>query len=259
MSLTQSFSKALQNNIERTYTYAHAKNAHQYDDGIDNYCPFGFFEKSINISPFDAFMALDGYAFKKTKNDLIRYGIPFTQEQERRAKVYADVTERMIQQRSDYVSFFVEDLENTGITLYKDPYVLTTKKTLSVAKQLNALPQKQFVYNAVYENELESQLKSSKEQFEALKKCLMNRVSCLIGGAGTGKSFVTASIIKQLVLNDKKVAILAPTHKAREALQEKLDTGIVRTIHSFVHKPDDCDVIVIDESGMLSTPLIHSL
>ena len=100
---------------------------------------------------------------------------------------------------------------------------------------------------------------SSREQLNALQTCLEYQVSCLIGGAGTGKSFVTANIIDQLILNDKEVAILAPTHKAKEALQQKLNTGTVRTIHSFVHKPEYCDAIVIDESGMLSTSLLHSL
>lgn len=253
------FSRALLNNIERTYTYAYAKNAYQYEGNLNCYSPIEFFEGLIKINPFDAFMALDGYAFKATKNALNRYDIPYTPDQERRAKVYADVTDLMVKQRSDYVSFYVEDLENTGVTLYKDPYVLTTKKTLDVSRTIKTLPVHKVEYNVIYEDKLDSNLINSKEQFDALKTCLKNKISCLIGGAGTGKSFVTANIINQLGLNGKKVAILAPTHKAREALQDKLTTGKVRTIHSFVHKPDECDAIVIDESGMLSTPLFHSL
>ena len=130
------FTRALLNNIARTYTYPYAKNAYQYDSGLNEYDPIEFFEDLIEKSPFDGFMALDGYAFKATKNALIKYGVPYTPEQERRAKVYADVTDLMVKQRSDYVSFYVEDLENTGVTLYRDPYVLTTKKTLEVSKTL---------------------------------------------------------------------------------------------------------------------------
>jgi len=253
------FTRALINNIERTYTFAYAKNAHQHEGKPENYDPIHFFELLVENNPFDTFMALDGYAFKKTKNELNKYGITYTPEQERRARVYADVTDKMMRERSDYVSLYVEDLTNTGIVLLKDPHVLTTQKTLDVMDFIDQLPTQKTVFNTLYENQLNSYIANSKEQLEALKKSLKNKVSCLIGGAGTGKSFVTAEIIKQLTLNGKRVAILAPTHKAREALQKKLEMGSVRTIHSFVHHPEACDAIVIDESGMLSTPLFHSL
>jgi len=43
-------------------------------------------------------------------------------------------------------------------------------------------------------------------------------------------------------------------------LQDKLDKKtMVQTIHSFVHNQTPCDAIVIDESGMLSTPLLEKL
>ena len=101
----------------------------------------------------------------------------------------------------------------------------------------------------LYKNKVNDLLLESKEQMNALETSLSYQVSCVIGRAGTGKSYVTAEIVNQLRLNDKTVAILAPTHKAKEALQEKLTAGEVKTIHSFVHRPFECDVIVIDESG----------
>lgn len=253
------FSKAILNNIERTYTYSHARNAHQYDGKYENYNPFSFFEERLEYDPFGTFMELDGFQFQRSKNALDKYGVPYTPEQEKRARVYHDVTERMQKERSDYVSFYVEDTRHTGIVQLNEAYLLTTEKTLEVARNIKQLPKNKRTDNMVYEHKLPKTLVESKEQLKALETCLEYQISCLIGGAGTGKSFVTANIIDQLSFNGKQVAILAPTHKAKEALQQKLNRGIVRTIHSFVHKPEECDAIVIDESGMLSTPLLHSL
>ncbi len=50
-----------------------------------------------------------------------------------------------------------------------------------------------------------------------------------------------------------------PTHKAKESLQKKLDKGTVQTIHSYVHGESEAKVVVVDESGMLSTKLMNSL
>lgn len=253
------FSVAIKNNIERTYTYVHARNAHNYQGDYEKYNPFSFFEKKLETEPFSALMELDGFQFQRTKNTLDKYDIPYTKEQENRARVYHDVTKQMLKERSDYVQFHVADTKNTGIVKLNDSFLLTTEKTLSVARRLNNLSKNQVTDNILYENKIPDSLKESKEQLSALRTTLEAKVSCLIGGAGTGKSFVTSNIVEQLVLNGKKVAILAPTHKAKESLQQKLVRGTVRTIHSFVHKPDECDAIVIDESGMLSTPLMYSL
>lgn len=255
------FSKAILNNIARTYTYAHAKNAHRYDLGVNEYDPYSFFEELLAQEPFAAFMELDRYGFKNTKNALDRYKIPYTQEQERKAKIFYDVTTKMQNDRSDYVHMYVEDedLINTGVVLYRDPYILTTQDTLNVKIAIDELPTNRKTDNILYGHMVPNKIKDTKEQMDALNGCLENHIACLIGGAGTGKSYVTAEIINQLNKNGKNVAILAPTHKAKEALQTKLKNGTVKTIHSFVHNPFDCDVIVIDESGMLSTPLFNKL
>lgn len=256
------FSKALTNNIERTYTYAYASNAFQYPKPAYEYNALEFFHRLLEIEPFKAFMNLERYGFKQTKRALDRYEIPYTADQERRARVFYDVTTLMLARSSDYVSLDLgtEDLEGTGVVLYKAPNTYTTYDTLAVAKFIRNLPAHQKVNNTIYTAELPDLLKRSNEQMEALETCVTHKVSCLIGGAGTGKSFVTANIINQLKENDQRVVVLAPTHKAKEALQEKLEDNVtVRTIHSYIYKPEDCDAIVIDESGMLSTPLFKGL
>lgn len=252
------YSKALAENIENTYTYAFAKNAKNHTGRPDQYYPIAFFDHLLGVeNPFMVFMELDRYAFKNAKNAIIRYNIPYTEEQERAARVFVDVTEKMQQTRSDVVALYVDNLEGTGVVLCEEPHYLTTKDTLFVAESIKRLPRNKLTFNQIYERNLNL----SKEQRNALDICLKHQVSCMVGGAGTGKSFVTAQIIKQLELNKKHVVVLAPTHKAREALQSKIQDSKVKvqTIHSFVYNPTNCDAIVIDESGMLSTPLFAKL
>lgn len=252
------YSKALIKNIESTYTYAFAKNTKNYKGKSDSYHPVEFFDHLLGEeNPFMVFMELDRYAFKNAKNAIVRYQINYTEEQERAAKVFVDVTTKMQQTRSDIVALHVDDLKGTGVVLYEEPYFLTTKDTLSVSKAIRSLPRNKLTFNQLYDRDLNV----SKEQKNALETCLKHQISCMVGGAGTGKSFVTAELIHQLEQNGKKVVVLAPTHKAREALQSKIRGSkvTVQTIHSFVYNPTNCDAIVIDESGMLSTPMFARL
>ena len=254
------FSEAITSNIERTYTYAHVKGAHNYGGAPDDYDPISFFNERLRIDPFGAFMALERFAFTLTLKTLNRYGIPYTPEQEYQAKIYYEVTKQMAKERSDSIHRYIEgDISNTGIVRLSDDYLFTTKDTINVAKFINRLPKHKQTGNILYENKINDLLLESKEQMHALTTSIKYQISCLVGRAGSGKSYVTAAIVEQLRLNGKEVAILAPTHKAKEALQDKLRVGEVKTVHSFVHYPFDCDVIVIDEAGMLSTPLFNKL
>lgn len=258
--MSYQFSEAIRSNIERTYTFAHAKGAHNYEGTPDEYDPHVLFNDLVEHEPFDTFMALEGFAFKRTLNTLNRYGIHYTPEQEYRAKIYYEVTEQMAKERSDSIHRYIEgDISGTGIVKLSEEYLFTTQETINVSNFIKRLPAQRQTTNILYENKINESLLGSKEQMNALETSLKYQISCVIGRAGTGKSYVTAEIVNQLRLNGKKVAILAPTHKAKEALQEKLKHGEVKTIHSFVHHPFDCDAIVIDESGMLSTPLFNKL
>lgn len=255
------FTNALKKNIEQTFTYSHAKNRHNYEGRAESYDSLSFFTNLLSIkNPFQILMELERVAFVRAEKIILAHDIPCTPKQKKQARIYLEVTERMVNEKSDVVAMFQEDLQGTGIVVYEKPFYLTTSETIQMHDIISGMLKQQKAHNIVYEHILSNQIKTSKEQMNAIKTCLSKQVSVLIGGAGTGKSFVTAEIIKQLQANNKKVEVLAPTHKAREALQEKIGTtSTVRTIHSFVHKPEKCDAIVIDESGMLSTPLLLKL
>lgn len=262
------FTPALINNIEKTYTYSFAHNVWWYTGSVDNYNPLEFFHFLLRTrNPFKVFMELDRFAYRNALNHIEKYEIPYTEEQQREAKIFSEVTETMKNNRTDYISMYVEDpdiLKDTGVVLNKKTNMISTVDTVYVAEEMRKMPKNKKNSNVLYENKIPKELKESQEQYEALETCLKNHISSLIGGAGTGKSFVTSAIVHQLQQNNKTTVVLAPTHKAKEALQEKLDsehiTDEVRTIHSFIHQPTGhFDAIVIDESGMLSTPLFANI
>ena len=66
------FSDAITSNIERTYTFAHAKGAHNYSGAPDDYSPISFFHECLEKEPFDTFMELERFGFKKTLKTLQR-------------------------------------------------------------------------------------------------------------------------------------------------------------------------------------------
>ena len=260
MSIKRQYSEALTNNIERTFTFAHAKNAHGLDVEAHNYNAVETFNKLVAVDPFGTFMQLDGYGFLNTLNALERYDIPYTPEQERKAKVYYEVTKDMERKKSDVSFGYQENIEGTGIVKVDDPHIYTTETTIKSKRFIETLPRSKKTFNSIYDHKVPKALFDSAEQLKALKNSVENHVSCLIGGAGTGKSFVTSEIVEQLMLNGKRVTILAPTHKAKQALQQKLKRGTVQTIHSYVYgRSGEADVIVIDEAGMLSTEMMSKL
>lgn len=260
MQITTQYSEALTNNIERTFTYAHVKNAHGLDVEPHNYNAIEIFNQLVANDPFGTFMELDNYGFINTINALDRYDIPYTPEQERKARVYYEVTKDMEKTRSDVSYNYQENVEGTGIVKVDDPHIYTTETTIKSKRFIETLPRNKKTFNHIHIDKVPKPLLDSAEQFEALKNSVENHITCLIGGAGTGKSFVTSEIVEQLMLNGKRVTILAPTHKARQALQQKLKRGTVQTIHSFVYgRSGETDVIVIDESGMISTELMSKL
>ena len=260
MQVAPQYSEALTNNIERTYTYAHVKNVHGLEVEPHNYDAIETFNQLVARDPFGTFMQLDSYGFKNTLRALIRYDIPYTAEQERKARVYYEVTQDMERNRSDVSIGYQGDIAGTGIVKVDDPHIYTTETTIKSKRFIETLPRNKKTFNHIHVDKVPKPLLDSAEQFEALKNSVENHVSCLIGGAGTGKSFVTSEIVEQLMLNGKHVTILAPTHKSKSALQQKLKRGTVSTIHSYVYgRSGETDVIVIDEAGMLSSELMAKL
>lgn len=265
--MKKDFSEALTRNIQNIFTLEFAKKNYNYTGSSQDYEPVTFFQNILNYyNPFYVFMELDGYKFKRALRDIRdTYSIPYTIDQEMQAKAYTELMEEIAKERSDYVSIYLELGSDSNIVLLSEPCVYTTKETIDVKRFFTSINVNQITSNSLHESQIHPLIKQNEEQMEALKNSLYHKYSCLIGGAGTGKSFVTAELINQLLLNKRDIVVLAPTHKAREALQDKLDERClpvkVRTIHSFAYskKKENIDTIIIDESGMIPTALLSKL
>ncbi len=110
------------------------------------------------------------------------------------------------------------------------------------------------------------------QQEEAVKMALTNKVSILTGGPGTGKSTITAAIIRLLQARKHSVLLAAPTGRAAKRLSET--TGLEsKTIHRLLEfkpgpagpflrdqkNPLDTDLIIIDETSMVDILLMNHL
>lgn len=92
------------------------------------------------------------------------------------------------------------------------------------------------------------------EQLQFATNVFTSDMIALTGGAGTGKSFTIATVIKYLMSVGNVIACTAPTAKAAKVLKDY--TGInTSTIHSFLAQEQECDYLFIDESSMIDSQL----
>ena len=103
----------------------------------------------------------------------------------------------------------------------------------------------------------------SDEQEAAVEAAFTRRLSVVTGGPGTGKTTLVEAIVKRAKSAKGEVALCAPTGRAARRLEEA--TGHpATTIHRLVEwqpgegplrgpgYPVECDLLVVDESSMLS-------
>ncbi|MQA74103.1 MAG: AAA family ATPase [Solirubrobacterales bacterium] len=103
----------------------------------------------------------------------------------------------------------------------------------------------------------------SEEQSRAVEAAFARRLSLVTGGPGTGKTTLVRSIVALAARAKRDVALCAPTGRAARRLEEA--TGhAATTIHRLVEwlpgegpargaaHPLECDLLVVDESSMLS-------
>ena len=112
------------------------------------------------------------------------------------------------------------------------------------------------------------------EQKKAIENAIVNGVSVITGGPGTGKTTIIKCVIELLRQNGLNVMLLAPTGRASKRLSDA--TGVeAKTIHRalevnryatgggrFVHNennPLKTDAVIIDEVSMVDIMLMYSL
>lgn len=108
------------------------------------------------------------------------------------------------------------------------------------------------------------------EQTDATANAMSRRLSVITGGPGTGKTHLTAAIVRMAASRDIDIKLLAPTGRAARRLAET--TGAeASTIHKELEwipgdfpgkdesNPIDADLVVVDESSMLSLEICRHL
>ena len=170
-----------------------------------------------------------------------------------------------------------DDVSDTVI--YLPPFYYAEQGVSNKIRQLQASPRDRLALFKSLEWDkafswLDAQMsfRLAAQQKIAVQMALMEKVSILTGGPGTGKSTITGSIIKLLKAKGKSVLLAAPTGRAAKRLSEA--TGLeAKTIHRLLEfkptegfrflrdqdNPLDADLIIVDEASMMDILLVNHL
>lgn len=106
-------------------------------------------------------------------------------------------------------------------------------------------------------------------QIEAVKNSVLNKMTVITGGPGTGKTTIVQVLLHVFSYFDFSVSLIAPTGKASNRL-EKVTNHEAKTIHrflgytgnEFLRNRDfkvDSDVVIVDEASMVDMSLMYAL
>jgi exodeoxyribonuclease V alpha subunit len=111
----------------------------------------------------------------------------------------------------------------------------------------------------------------ARNQTEAVRSAIANKVMVITGGPGTGKTTIINAILKIFAKLPIKVKLAAPTGRAAKRMTEATGHG-AKTIHRMLEyslqkggfqrnekSPLEADLVIIDEASMIDTVLMYHL
>lgn len=130
-----------------------------------------------------------------------------------------------------------------------------------------------FPYLKLMENE--SYIELTQTQKQAIIQSILNGVTVITGGPGTGKTTIIRSIISVFEKINKKIFLCAPTGRAAKRITESTNRE-AKTIHRLLEYsygeddsnlcfnkneefPLDCEVVIVDEMSMVDILLMNNL
>ncbi len=119
--------------------------------------------------------------------------------------------------------------------------------------------------------ETQLHIQFAEQQKQAVIAALTDKIHIITGGPGTGKSTITNAIIAVTSKLTNKILLAAPTGRAAKRLTQ-ITHKMAFTIHALLEmnfeaggfkkgkeNPLDCDLLIVDESSMIDTPLLFHL
>lgn len=138
-----------------------------------------------------------------------------------------------------------------------------------IAKRLKALAtvkdEDESVFKALAEAVLELPYELTERQLEAVKSSLANAVSCITGGAGTGKTTVLRTVLKAYAALGYEIYAVALSGRAAMRLHESigfLTMTIARLLREAPIEPSLIQakhLLVIDEASMIDLPTMYRI
>lgn len=138
-----------------------------------------------------------------------------------------------------------------------------------VAKRLKAQANVKYegdsVFKAMAEAVLELPYDLAERQLEAVESSLTNAVSCITGGAGTGKTTVLRTVLKAYAALDYEIYAVALSGRAAMRLHESIGFSTMTVARLLREDPIEPSLdqpkhlLVIDEASMIDLPTMYRI
>lgn len=171
----------------------------------------------------------------------------------------------------------IEELEGRNVVYPMYLYMAeqdVTKRLIALCDgNIKALPLD--TMSLIHEAEARQGLKFSEEQTRVIRNCLVNGVSVITGGPGTGKTTIINGILNILENGGVKTALAAPTGRAAKRMSETTghDASTVHRLLEYYFDRDtstmrfgkteedplDAEAVIVDEASMLDILLADGL